>query len=813
MRIAVHNLNRCERSNTTLRLFGENGSLQLSIRPGNVLSVRYDHDLSNPGYDRSFERIAAWSSAQTDWNGAPGGSVGRPTTTGWESINEQPACFEAISGGLRVVVDRATAVVSVELDGKRLFGGKVGDSDTVIPSFPVRVRRVGRRLVGKMNFRLEDDDHFYGLGDKSGSLDKSGRRFKMFNRDALGYDGRYSDPLYKSIPFMLQANTRRDSYCGILFPAPGVREIDLGVESKFYFSAEIDGGPFEYVLFPGRNYHEVLASYTAYCGRPALPPLFTFGFLGSSMAYAEGDDAEGAIEEYLQKIEHYGIPCEGFYLSSGYTKTAEGKRYTFVWNRDKFPDPTAFVSKLLERGYRICCNLKPGILAGHPWYGELSEKGHFIAGDDGKDYLEYYWGSYASFPDLLRQEVYDWWKDLVRREFLDRGVRGIWNDNNECEIEDDTLEVSVTKSAYPVRMSQASFEASLEASPDVRPWIISRAGSVGIQRYARTWTGDNTSNFVSFDSNILMGLSLGLSGVPFYGHDVGGFYGDPPTPELLLRWCQASVFHPRFVLHSWNADGLPTEAWMYPELTEQIVELIRAHYSFMPYIYSTAVEASRSGIPMERALELEFPDDRENLVDSRHYLFGPWVLALNATSPGTSEVRIRPPRSTRWVDPETSLLYPQGVELSIEYPMAGVHYLVREGAILPTTSRVAPLQTGFFEEVEFRLFPSSEEGTTSYQYVEDDGEHLPEHAAMAEYTLRLGSAPHGTMAIEPLASRTPPNAVRRFVFTLPEGFRFTEIPAGDGIEERGARSFGVRFTGHCPGISASFEGRYSGEIS
>ena len=813
MRIAVHNLSRCERSGSALRLFGENGSIQLSIRPGKVLSVRYDHDLSSPDHGRNLDRIAKWSSAETDWDGTPRSSAGRPSAAVWESVSEHPDRVEAVSDGLRVVVDRETAVVSVELDGKRLFGGKVGDSDTVIPSFPVRVRRIGERLVGKMNFRLEDDDHFYGLGDKSGSLDKAGRRFKMFNRDALGYDGHYSDPLYKSIPFMLHTNTRRDTYCGILFPAPGVREIDLGVESRFYFSAEIDGGPFEYILFPGKSYHEVLSSYTAYCGRPALPPLFTFGFLGSSMAYAEGEDALGAIEEYLQKIEHYGIPCEGFYLSSGYTKTAEGKRYTFIWNRDKFPDPTAFITQLRERGYRICCNLKPGILSSHPWYEKLSEKGYFILGDDGKDYLEYYWGSYASFPDLLREEVYDWWKGQVRREFLDRGVRGIWNDNNECEIEDDTLEVSATKSAYPVRMSQASFEASLEADPTVRPWIISRSGSVGIQRYARTWSGDNTSSFDSFDSNILMGLTLGLSGVPFYGHDVGGFYGDPPSPELLLRWCQASVFHPRFVLHSWNADGLPTEAWMYPELTEQIVALVRTHYTFMPYIYSTAVEAARTGVPMERALELEFPEDREQLLDSRHYLFGPWVLALNATSAGMREVHIIPPRATRWVDPETGRLHPRGEEISIEYPMTGARYLVREGAILPTTSKVAPLQTGFFEEVEFRLFPSSEPGETEYLYVEDDGEHLPDDAAMAEYTLRLGSSPHGSVVIEPLASRTPPRTERRFSFTLPEGFRFVEIPAGGGIEERGPRSFAVRFNGSCPGVQARFEGSYSGEMS
>lgn len=815
MKLSIHTLTGVETIGNELRIRGEDGALRLSVYDRSILSVFYEHDVPTQGVNEAARRVSSWTAGTGNWDG-----TSRMEPQPWDAVAPGEETIVASKGELSVVIERPTALVSVRWRGNLVFGGQIGTTDTVLPSYPVRVRLLGDRLVGKMNIRLEPDDRFYGLGDKSGSLDKSHRRFKMFNRDALGYNGRYSDPLYKSIPFMIRWNPRTSVCCGVLFPAPSIQEIDLGVESEFYFSAEINRGPFGYLLFPGDNYREVLDSYTATTGRPALPPLFTFGFLGSSMAYAENGTAEKDIEAYFRHIEEHEVPCEGFYLSSGYTKHPDGKRYTLVWNREKFPQPREFLTRLADRGYRVCCNVKPGFLKSHPLYAEVAKRGYFIGDDNGGVFQEYYWGDSASFPALLQEDAYDWWKQRIKQEFLQNGVRGIWNDNNECEIEDETLSAATFRSTYPVRMAQASYEASLEERPGKRPWVVSRSGYAGIQRYARTWTGDNTSSFESLASNIWMGISLGLSGVPFYGHDVGGFYGEAPSRELLLRWCQAAVFHPRFVIHSWNPDGVPTEPWTYPDLTDRIVELIRLHYCFMPYIYNTAVESAQHGTPMERPLELEFPTSPAPSSRYAAYLFGPWVLALNVTEAGVERIDVALPGDGWWIDAQTGTAHRGGQIVAVEYPLKGIRYYVRCGSILPVAPGLARLETAFFDRVKFMLYPFDDrdpggsDRRTTYSYLEDDGESLFGLSPFARYGLTLEWSGGGEHILEMalLDSSSPPEAtLRSFTFSLPKGFRFVDAtagPQGHATLNRTDDQIVVQFQGTCPRLHVDIAGAY-----
>jgi alpha-glucosidase len=155
------------------------------------------------------------------------------------------------------------------------------------------------------------------------------------------------------------------------------------------------------------------------------------------------------------------------------------------------------------------------------------------------------------------------------------------------------------KNFLPVKMAQASYEALRKANPGKRPWLISRSGYSGLQRYARTWTGDNVSNYSTLKYNIAMGMNLGLSGLPIYGHDIGGFVGPKPDEELLLRWCQSAVFQPRFVMHSWKPDGWITEPWSFSSRLGAIRDFIRERYRFLPYIYDLAIRAMEYGIPLE----------------------------------------------------------------------------------------------------------------------------------------------------------------------------------------------------------------------
>lgn len=838
MKLVIADITRIDVEGDRVRLRGSNGHLEVSAFAGELFSVlyRFDHgepSTSPPGFGGLDGLMFAEEAA------------GR--RIGWDRVTEEGAAIELRSGRCLLTVDRATGTVAVHRDGRLIHGGPVGTSETVLPQFPLRANpdpSTGGAGRAKLHLALEAEDRFYGLGEKSGPFDRRNRRFKMYNRDALGYDARISDPLYKSIPFLIKHNPLRGTICGLLFPSFDIEEIDLGVESLYYYAVSFGSGPYGYYLMVGDSYRDLLSTYTALTGRPALPPLFTFGFFGSSMSYTEGEDAEARVSGYFAEIERHRIPCEGIYFSSGYAKSEQGRRHTLVWNRTKFTDPRGFIRALRSRGYRVCCNIKPGFLVDHPWYEELARKGYFLRNRRGETVREYYWGGDASFIDLFNPSALAWWKDRLRELFVDYGVEGIWNDNNELEIDDEEIPASRAKAAYPLLMAKASYDLLREAFRHRRPWVISRSGAAGMQRYARTWTGDNVSSFASLRFNILMGLNLGMSGIPFYGHDIGGFFGPRPSRELLVRWCQCGVFHPRFVIHSWNDDGSPTEPWTYPEALPTIRALIELRYLFMPYTYNVAIEAARTGAPMERPLFLEFPQDHELAPDDPNYLFGSSILSVSPVVEGAPVASVRLPAGARWYDPSAATLFTGGRTLTVpaepasaerreslsgarlSAPTAVKRYFVRAGSIVPVSPGLRKLETSFFSRLEFLLFPW---GDSSSTYCEDDGSSDQRDGWYAEYRLSVAAAgPNGEgpfrLQLSRLAAadrdRVPEG--RSVGFVLPRGFLFVEssFHAGEpGVEtggplevrplfsEEGSR-MELRGVREYPPFSIEFRGNY-----
>lgn len=770
MKLAITNLQRIEIERNKVLLIGQKGHLELAAFGENTFSVMYRFsELSDSAKLKEFSKQLFDSPYQND---------NHEVYKEWDCIEEHDSYYLLLYGKNSFYIDKATSTVAVYYQNKLVHGGKIGDKDTVLPDYPLRVQydRVSGIHTGKMNFQLSKEDAFFGLGDKSGHLNKRNRRFKMFNRDSLGYNAELSDPLYKSIPFLLKMNSTADSICGLFFPHLNIEEIDLGVESNYYYCLKMNGGPYGYFVFTGDEYKSILGGYTRLTGRPALPPLFTFGFLGSSMSYTEPEDAEEKVNEYFNNIQKYEIPCEGMYFSSGYVKAENGERYSLLWNRKKFPDPKASISQWLKRGYRICCNIKPGVLTTHPWYREIANEGIFVKDAEGRNFTEYYWGNTASFVDFSLEHAYKWWKKQLKEHFIDNGVVGIWNDNNEFELEDESVPVHQVKALMPVLMSKAGYEALREARPGKRPWVISRSGYTGIQRYARTWTGDNVSDYTSLSYNVLMGLSLGLSGVPYYGHDIGGFFGDKPDQKLLIRWCQSAVFQPRFVIHSWNPDGVPTEPWSYPEISKTIVELIKEHYRFMPYIYNCAINSFRTGAPMERPLSLEFHEDTQVEFEDFNYMFGDSVLVIAPIKESVEDFAVYLPKGNSWYDPYKECLIKGGCHLKVDYPLNGIRYFVKAGSVIPVTDHTTSLFHSFFQHVLFRLYPMEQE-SSMYHYIEDDGESdfeaggynewqvtIMYEAASDIYSLALKRIKTGVQTEEPEG--------RTFSFELPKGFEF-----------------------------------------
>ncbi len=342
--------------------------------------------------------------------------------------------------------------------------------------------------------------------------------------------------------------------------------------------------------------------------------------------------------------------------------------------------------------------------------------GGFIAeADDHGPRYDPFWGGSGSYLDFTKNRTRRWWKEQLKKSLLDYGFESIWNDNNEFTIWDDESlcragPVGCLKPIQTLLMAQASFEAMREHQPSRRPFVISRSACPGVARYPQSWTGDNRSDWETLRYNIPMGLGLSLSAFPNYGHDVGGFCGTRPDPELFLRWIQNGIFHPRLTIHSWHSDDSVNEPWMYPEILPQVREALAFRKRIVPYFYSLLEQASRTGAPVVRPLVYEFPDYQPGWDESFLFLLGPGLLVASVLEPGQRQLDLSLPPGW-WCDYSTGEWH-QG-QVCLEAPLELIPLVVREGAIISARSAK--------KEPELWLFPGPSDGSSTFTVYDDDG--------------------------------------------------------------------------------------------
>jgi alpha-glucosidase (family GH31 glycosyl hydrolase) len=619
--------------------------------------------------------------------------------------------------------------LQVSLDGKEII------RDPVFGSFSV----VGRDL--RHFSSREQGERLYGLGERTGALERSGRRWRNGAVDAMGYDPQRTDPLYKHLPFLMVVRPDNVAY-GLLYD-------DSSYESAFDLGCEIDAfkGPFRYFSTPsgrgltlyiiaGPTVAEVITGLTVLLtGAPALFPRFAFGYLGSTMAYTESPNASVELERFAQDCETYGMPSTLFHLSSGYTTDSLGRRQVFTWNRAKIPDPHAMVRGFTSRGIHLAANVKPHLLVSHPLFGEALDLGLFAptsgpalfwSGGRG----EFEEGRYLNFTNPA---AYRWWKEHVTSALLDFGIDAVWNDNNEfTALENDELRPSMI-----LNMNRASREAVQEKWPAKRPFILTRAGTVGIQALSITWTGDNFSSWETLRWNVPMGLGLSLSGIPNFGHDVGGFAGPAPEEQLLVRWVQQAVWYPRFTIHSWNTDGTVTSPWMYPDGYSLAVNrhFLELRESLVPLLYALHHQSHLDGSPPLRPLLYHFLADPRAANDSFRFMLGPDLLISPVLDRDVEELEVYLPSDHRWalvplglderLDPPCEEIAQGGATLLWRAGPGDICVHLREGGILTLADRSDP---SCLIAIAFPR-PGS---TTLRTCVEDDGvtvAHDPSYSA------------------------------------------------------------------------------------
>lgn len=580
-------------------------------------------------------------------------------------------------------------------------------------------------------------DHFYGFGEKTGHLDKKGRRMRMSPKDAIGHDPEIGEPLYKHIPFYMRTDENTGKTVGFFYNNAHDSVFDMGNEISGYWERyayyQVDGGDLDLFLIYGPDAKRVVDGYTYLTGRPALPTKQSLGYTASTMYYAELD--ENCDEEIYQVIlKHFDekIYIDNFWLASGYSAGEEDKlRYIFNWNRKRFPDPEGFFQKMEEMGINVIPNMKPGILPKHPYMDTFVKNDVFVKTPDGqKDYEGRWWGGQGKFVDFTSESGRNTWKELLKKTLLAKGSKTVWNDNCEYDGIEDRKAICDNngkggtmedlKIIHSNMMAYVGKEALNEMYPTERPYIINRAGYAGIQRYAQVWGGDNLTDWRTVKFNIATILGMGLSGVPNMGCDIGGFAGPAPEGELLLRWIQSGVFQPRFCMNSANSDNTVTQPWMYEEHLEHIREAFALRYRMMPYLYSLMRQAHETGVPAMRPLFLEFPDDTLCYGDEHMtFMFGPSVLVANVVEKDAKTRTLYLPKGSLWYDMNDKYkCYEGGQSITIPVDFGTIPMFLRGDAVFMTTEDVHQASTDVMKSLDFII--SAEKGT-SFLYYDDDG--------------------------------------------------------------------------------------------
>lgn len=585
---------------------------------------------------------------------------------------------------------------------------------------------------------ISPEDCFYGFGEKSGSFNKAQKFMSMSPKDAMGYNPRETDSLYKHIPFYIKLNRETRKAVGYFYHNTCECDFDMGREKSNYWKPHsryrTDGGDIDLFLIAGPSVRQVVERYTDLTGKSAMLPRYALGYLGSSMYYPELDnDCDDAILDFIDTTREEKIPVDGFQLSSGYctVETDKGiKRCVFTWNKKRFKDPREFFAQMEKRGVTVSPNVKPGILLIHPKLDEMKAKGMFIkASGSDEPGIGTWWGGKGVFADFTNPSTRTYWKEMLKENVLEYGTSSVWNDNCEydslvdkdcrCDFEGKGGTIGQLKSVMSNIMCHITDEAIHETFTNTRPYIVCRSGHCGIQRYAQTWAGDNLTCWDSLKYNIATILGMSLSGVANQGCDIGGFYGPSPEAELMVRWIQNGIFQPRFSIHSTNTDNTVTEPWMYGDCTDYILEAIGLRYQLSPYLYSLMERAHETGLPIMEPMCSAFQEDVNCYEEGVDFMLGDSLLVANVVEKGAVSRKVYLPEGETFYDFYTRAAYEGGRTVELPVDLGSIPLFVRSGAIIPMAEdRLDNLKTQQAEHLRI-LCAADRDGR--FELYEDDG--------------------------------------------------------------------------------------------
>lgn len=623
-------------------------------------------------------------------------------------IVEKDDCWELISGDTKAVIDKYKWSIQYYYKDKRLTGGAWRSSAYIEESKFVTETRLSAQADDNFyafpkeresayirdQLTMNVGDYYYGFGEKFTPFVKNGQNVEIWNADG----GTCSEQSYKSIPFYVCS-----SGYGVLVNSTDKVSFEVCSDTVSKVSFTVPGEKLEYFIIAGENIHEVLSNYTDLTGKPALPPAYTFG-LWLTTSFTTDYNEETAVS-FIDGMAERDIPLQVFHFDCFWMKEFEW--CNLEWDKRQFPDPEGMLSRLkTDKGLQICVWINPYIAQRSKLFDEGMEGGYLIKNPDGSVFQCDMWQPGMGIVDFTNPAAVKWFQSKLEK-LCEMGVTCFKTDFGEripTEVKYyDGSDPVAMHNFYTYLYNKAVFEVLEKYYGKNKACLFARSATVGGQKFPVHWGGDCSAEYTSMAETIRGGLSLCMSGFGFFSHDMSGFEATA-TPDIYKRWAAFGLFSTHSRLHGNSSYRVP---WLFDE---ESVDVLR-HFTklkgkLMPYIWAQAIKTHETGVPMMRAMVVDFENDPAALTLDRQYMFGDSILvAPILNDQGLAEFYVP---EGKWVDIQTGEVFEGNKFYRRKYDYFGLPALARPDSIIAYGAFERDFEYDYLDGAEFVVYAPSE---------------------------------------------------------------------------------------------------------
>ncbi len=554
----------------------------------------------------------------------------------------------------------------------------------------------GERYAGE-SVIFDDEEHFYGFGEKFHPIDKKGQNVTLWNTNALGTN---SIRTYKNIPFFVST-----AGYGMFINTSYKVNCNMGAQLYKAYSILTGDSVIDNYIIYGPQIKKIIKRYTDITGNPGLPPKWSFGFWISKISYETRKEVENLADRFRKE----DVPCDVIHIDTNWYE--ENWVCDYKFSEKKFPNAPEMIQKLKEKGFHVSLWQMPYIDKGekmNPVYKEGMQNGYFAFREDGSEDFRH------GLIDFSNPEAVKWYQEKLLKPLLQMGIAAIKVDFGESAPYFYTYagyDGREMHNLYPLLYNKAVYNITERVRGKNEGIIWARSTWAGSQRYPLHWGGDCGTDFAAMVSQLKSGLSMGLSGFPFWSHDVGGFHHET-NPELYVRWMQMGVFSSHIRTHGFYT----REPWDFGEEALTICRrYLKLRYKLLPYIYSQAHTCAENSLPMMRALVIDYEEDENVHAIDNQYLFGDYFLAAPVMH-NKKQRKLYLPQGV-WTDYWNKEKYSGGAWLTVDAPLNILPLFVKENAIIPMGPEMNYVDEITDYPLVFDLYPA-DEGFSEFVYVD-----------------------------------------------------------------------------------------------